>query len=418
MTAELQRFVELDRRLVEVGKKIKILTSLNWPEKIGAEFLEQYRKGNPKLPKVSYAKLDYKKESAELRSIMAACDRKHPIGNYLFLTAESYWTAAQMLENRGTPLFTEFSIGLYGRPTDAIGPQGLSHLHAARHFIDVTRDFIAAYVIDQGDYCLTAEHVAKEIRDRLLPHFPGEKVDVVIDPDLSSKAAAGAQRVRIRGAACFSAMDIEQLIHHEGFVHMLTAINGRRQPYLGSFGLGSPRTTRTQEGLATFAELVTSSIDLNRLRRIALRIPAVHMALEGANFIEIFKYFMEAGQDDKESFQSAARVFRGGDPKGRVAFTKDAVYLEGLILTHTFLRKSVQANKYHFAEYLFSGRLTLGDVVALEPFFESGFIAPPKYEPPWLENRRCFAAYLCYSVFANQITLGNFALEDFETRQI
>ena len=44
--------------------------------------------------------------------------------------------------------------------------------------------------------------------------------------------------------------------------------------------LGSPRTTKTQEGLATFAELITSSIDLARLRRIALRIPAVHMGLE------------------------------------------------------------------------------------------------------------------------------------------
>lgn len=418
LSPELKKLIELDKRLVEVGKQIKILTSLNWPEKLSEEFLADWRKGSPKLPKVTYPKLDYKREIAELRAIMKACDRAHPIGSYIFLTAESYWIAAQMLERRGTPQFTELSISLYGRPTDTIGPQGLSHLGAAQHFIDVTRDFIAAYQIEKGELCLTAEQVAELIRDRLIPYFCENKVEVVIDPDLSSKAAAGAQRIRIRGGACFSRMDVEQLIHHEGFVHMLTALNGRAQPYLGSMALGAPRTTRTQEGLATFAELHTSSIDLSRLRRIALRIPAVAMGLDGASFIDVFKYFLEAGQDEAESFQSAGRVFRGGDPKGKVVFTKDAVYLEGLILTHTFLRKTVQANKYHFAEYLFAGRLTLGDVVALEEFFESGLIAPPRYEPPWLVNRNCLAAYLCYAVFANSISLGNITLEDFRTRHI
>lgn len=418
LTPELKRLIELDKRLVEVGKKIKILTSLNWPEKLSIEFLADWKKGNPRLPKVNYPKVDYKAEETELRAIMKASDREHPIGNYIFLTAESYWIAAQMLEHRGTPQFTEFSIELYGRPTDTIGPQGLSHLGAAQHFIEVTQGFIAAYNSSEAEFCLSAEQVAAVIQGRLIPYFTDHKVEVVIDPDLSSKAAAGAHRIRIRGGASFSAMDIEQLIHHEGFVHMLTALNGRAQPHLGSMALGAPRTTRTQEGLATFAELHTSSIDLSRLRRIALRIPAVAMGLDGGSFIDVFKYFLESGQDEKESFQSTSRVFRGGDPKGKVVFTKDAVYLEGLILTHTFLRKTVQANKYHFAEYLFSGRLTLGDVVALEPFFQSGLIAPPRYEPPWLVNRNCLAAYLCYAAFANTISLGNIALEDFRTRHI
>ena len=61
--------------------------------------------------------------------------------------------------------------------------------------------------------------------------------------------------------------------------------------------------------------------------------------------------------------------------------------------------------------------MTLGDVIALEPFFESGFIAPPYYEPPWLKNRSSLAAYLCYSVFANQIKLSAVALEDFLTME-
>ena len=34
-------------------------------------------------------------------------------------------------------------------------------------------------------------------------------------------------------------------------------------------------------------------------------------------------------------------MFRGGDVRGKVAFTKDAAYLEGLLLVQTFLRKAI-----------------------------------------------------------------------------
>ena len=37
-------------------------------------------------------------------------------------------------------------------------------------------------------------------------------------------------------------------------MHTATALNGRRQRYFKSLGLGSPRTTPDQEGLAAFAE--------------------------------------------------------------------------------------------------------------------------------------------------------------------
>jgi len=239
-------------------------------------------------------------------------------------------------------------------------------------------------------------------------------VCIIVDPAMASKAAAGAQRIRLRSATLFTPMDVAQLVHHEGYVHMLTALNGREQPHLSSLGLAAPRTTWTQEGLATFSELVSASVDLNRMRRIALRTRAVQMGLDGADFLEIFRFFLEAGQDEYESFQSAARIFRGGDPRGRIVFTKDVVYLQGLLRTHTFLRKAVQSNKFYYAEHLFAGRLTLGDVIALEPFFESGLIAPPYYEPPWLKKRSCLAAYLCYSVFANQIDLAAIRLEHFQ----
>jgi hypothetical protein len=107
-------------------------------------------------------------------------------------------------------------------------------------------------------------------------------VRVVLDPDLASKAIAGATRIRLRASARFSELDKAQLLQHEAFVHVGTALNGRAQPRLTSLSLGAPRTTQTQEGIAMLAELLTGSIDIQRLRLIALRVVAVQQALDGA----------------------------------------------------------------------------------------------------------------------------------------
>src|SRR5690606_23946017 len=97
----------------------------------------------------------------------------------------------------------------------------------------------------------------------------------------------------------------------------------------------SPLVTATQEGLATFAELVTGASDIERLKRISLRIVAIHMAMHGADFIQVFRFFLDAGQTEGDSFASTQRVFRGVPTTGGAAFTKDTVYLHGLLSVHT-----------------------------------------------------------------------------------
>jgi len=413
----LENAVKLDAKIVKLTKNIRILRNLSWPVPVVKKFIADWEKGKAELPEIKYPSFKYTEEVKALKALMSHCDRAHPLMNFLYKTARSYVSSATMLEYVGTPAFTEFSREIYGSPRDRIWTTSITNLEAAEHFIGCTDDFISACPLKSEDVCLMADYVAEEMRKQVVPFFNKHEVDVIVDKDLASKAAASANRIRIRNFTCFSPMDIPQLLVHEAFVHTLTMLNGREQPNLKTLGLGAPRTTRTQEGLALFAELITTSIDINRLRRIALRVKAIDIAMQGADFIEIFKFFLNSNQDETESFQSAARIFRGGDVKGGVVFTKDAVYLEGLIYIHTFFHKAIQRGKIDYPHLLLSGRLTFSDVVELEPYFKSGFLAGPIYEPSWITNKECLTAFLSYSAFSNQIDLNSVDLDDFKSNE-
>ncbi|MDH3284739.1 MAG: flavohemoglobin expression-modulating QEGLA motif protein, partial [Acidobacteriota bacterium] len=390
---------------------------LSWPPEVRERFLERWHAGDRALPEVEPRPARFDEAADELRAVADACDAAHPLGAYVRRTAESYLTAARMLSSAGTPEFTHSSVALYGAPGDPIAPGAMSNVEAADHFIRYSESFRGTAAMPEQEFCIVPEAVRDHLQRVADEAFPGETVEVVLDPGLSSKAAAGARRVRVRAGTCFADVDFAQLAEHEVLVHTLTMLNGRLQPRLGSLGLGAPRTTCTQEGLATTAELITGAVDLGRLRRIALRIRAVAMGLEGADFLDVFSFFLEAGQSPRESFSSTMRVFRGGDPAGKgVVFTKDAVYLQGMLSVHTFLRKALQAERIELIHRLFAGRMTLGDVLALEPWFESGLIEGPRFEPAWVKNRHTLAAYLVYSLFVNRIQLDMFELDFFRDR--
>jgi len=408
----LQHFAELDRRLVAAVKGIKLLASVSWPASLQAQFIEGWNAGRPQLPNVEYAKFDYSPARAELAAVSGAADPGHPIGDYLRRTAESWCIATELLEAAGTPTVTQHSIRLFGRPGDRLPGGSVSNLDAAKHFIDLADELDRELVTSRADYCIPVETLRDELQASIDAFFTHHQVTVEIDPNLIAKAAAGPTRIRLRSSTCFSEYDKNQLLEHEAFVHSLTALNGREQPHLKSLALNSPRITATQEGLATFAELMSGSIDIERMKRISLRIVGIHKAMHGADFIDVFRFFHYAGQSDADSFTSAMRVFRGAPLTGGSAFTKDTVYLHGLLSVHTFFRWALKNQKLKLCRSLFAGKMALHDVLALEPYFDSGYIAAPLYLPPWVQQANGMAGALAFSLFANKIRLDHVEAED------
>jgi uncharacterized protein (TIGR02421 family) len=400
----IERVRAADAELTVLAKRIRVLGGLSWPEGTVERFLESWRRKDPRMPEVPSVRCDLRPE----RDALDALDERlgsHPLEQFLAATARSYSLAACMLDEAGRAPFTELSRAIYGGPRDLIAGANITHEEAARRLLETTDNLTAAGVIAEGELDLSAEEVAEKMRERFARFFGDAAPVVEIDPDLASKAAAGATRIRLRAKTSFSTLDLHQLVQHEAFVHAATALNGRAQPVLSSMGLGAPRTTLTQEGLATLSELVMGVMDIARLRRLALRIVAIELALDGADFLDVFHCFLEAGQSEDESAHSAMRVFRGGDVRGRVAFTKDVVYLSGLVAAHTFLRKAIAENRPHLVRRVFAGRITLGDVGRLDRDFAEGHVIEPRFFPDWARDLHRLSAYLAFTSIIHQIDL-------------
>lgn len=411
--SRLDKTIEHDSLLVETVRPMKILGALSWPGELEKKFLEAWRSGRPELPVVQLEQQDYSKQIEVLEGLQSQCDRGHPLDNLIFKTARSYSSAARMLGAIGTPDFTNYSIELYGKPNDRYKTQDWTALDAADFFLDKTDELLGGFVVPPTVADIPVEEFAERLQKEIDTFFIDDKVEVIIDPSLSSKAIAGSNRVRLRAGAKYSELDLDQLLVHEAHIHAATMHNGKRQTNLKLLSLGAPRTTRTQEGIAVMAELMTLSLDIVRLRRIALRIKAIAMALDGADFIEVFKSFLEAGQSEEESYQSTVRCFRGGDVRGKTVFTKDTVYLKGLMEVYAFLAVTIHENRPELVSALFAGRLSLGDVVELAPYFETGFLDGPHYMPYWASDLRTLASVLACNAFFTRVDLTEVKLENF-----
>lgn len=396
--SSLERIRALDDDLVRLISDFLILGPLSWPKETMREFLRSVKNHNLILPKINYPKPDYRDKIAALKAYLKKLGKdEHPAISFLRDTAQSYLDAYNILQGVGTEDVSEFSRKLYGSPKDYLPNYKRRNVDIARYFLRVAENY--RFSMTDEPMTMTAgqfRHALERRVGRAINPLQ-DAISITVDSNLTARAAAGSNYVKIRKGAIFSRNDLDQLFHHEVMVHTLTYINGRRQPLLKTLGYNAPRTTATQEGLAVFAEYISMSIELVRLNRIALRIIAIDMAERGADFIDLFRFFREHEQNDEESYYSAMRIFRGGNGDGGIIFYKDNVYLRGLIEVASFLKQAMHDGMIHDIALLFCGKLTTQDVLRLQPLSDRGHIADPAYMPDWAKNSSELAAHLAFN---------------------
>ena len=190
----------------------------------------------------------------------------------------------------------------------------------------------------------------------------------------------GTQLVTIQGnlhVACDYEIErarIIPLLAHEIGTHSVTRHNGRLQP-LRVLECGLADYDRMQEGLAVLAEYLCGYLPASRLRVLAARVEAAHMAVLDCEMPEIFATLYEDYKlDEHSAFHTALRAKRGG------GLTKDAVYLRGIMEIMDYL-----ANGGDF-EILFVGKFALKQLHTLERLIDEGLLLKPDLLPRYLDD--------------------------------
>lgn len=397
-----ERIEYVSNLLFEASQSIRILSHVSWNASIRDRFFARQARV---LPEVTYPEFN----PAPVLEMIAAA-RLHIessfIDEWLARLADDLEDSARMMAGAGKPEFFSYSRKLFGIPDDPLPDNLTTSIALARKFDELLTSVMTVDLGEPPEACYMAQAVATAMTDAVTEMFGDDAPEVLIVDELSANALAGPRRIRIRRNACFSDKDIRQLVEHEAYIHVATSLNGLAQPHLKILGASHPGITKTQEGLAVFAEFITGSIDLGRMRRLADRVIAIQMAIEGADFLDVYQYFLSRIENEGQSFENARRVFRGGVVSGGAPFTKDIVYLDGLLSVHNFLRAIVSSGRSDCLRLLFCGKLDIDDIPVIHELTQMGLCQPARYLPPWASDLRFLLCYLAYSSFLNGVDLS------------
>lgn len=389
-----------------VSAKTRLLDALQWPAEVERRFFAQ---GGRELPEVEYAidRERARKHVIELDQLAMTLDVADPIQHWLARVARSYADGNRLLLAVGTKRFHEISVDVYGGPRTWFDDD-TSNLDLAEH-LDARLSGEVARAPTRKEIAAMLD--AQAFGDALVKRAAGIglPLEAVVDDGLCAKILAGTGRVRVRAGATFHPSEVEGLFVHEVETHALTAQNGAAQPELSFLRSGGPRTTRTQEGLAVFAELHAHALTVARMRRIVTRVRLVAMAEDGATFLDLYRKLQELGASERDAYFDAQRICRGGTVEGGAPFTKDACYLAGLMEVFNFLQVAARGGASEVIELLACGRVSFDDLAPLLALRRKGILRPPKHRPRWVAAWDGLLPYFAFTSFLREIDLGQVA---------
>lgn len=392
--------------LARSDRRARVLEAIGWPRAVEEQF---FAGGAGALPEVSY-EVDRDPLRDRVRELDAAersIEGDDPISEWLRAAVGSMRDASRMVLALGTAEFSRLSRELYGGPRTRFHGGSERNIDLAVHVLGRLRPHGSDEARDEGEAeTLDAEALAAGLRARAAREYPAMTVTVVVDPDATAKVVAGTSRVRVRADATFSPLEADALWHHEVETHVLTGQNGAAQPEAGFLRTGGPRSTRTQEGLAVFSELHHHCASIERLRRLASRVLLVDMAEQGASFLDLYRHLVAEGAPEREAYLDAQRVCRGGLVTGGAPFTKDTVYLAGLLDVQAFLSAVVREGFRDEMELLACGRIALDDLTALVHLRRRGILRRPRHVPAWLRRWRTLVPEFAFLSFLDTVALS------------
>lgn len=271
-----------------------------------------------------------------------------------------------MLGNMNKPDFLYGSMQLFGKLDDQL-------VDTARGLLET----IPARSREQwGQKQVTAQAFAELARaeiEKYRQQFPDFKPQVLLRDDITGLMVSQGNllvgsRVKLSGSR------VEALLEHEVGTHVLTYFNGQAQPFkLLSAGLAGYE--ELQEGLAVLAEYLVGGLSKPRLRLLAARVVAAQYLIDGASFIDTFRLLKDSYHFKQQfAFNIVTRIYRGG------GYTKDAVYLRGLLGLLQYLR----LEPLH--ELFFIGKIAISHIPIIQELRRREVLHAPALLPHFLNT--------------------------------
>ena len=233
-----ERVRELSDRIVEAQGPIRLLSAINWDDRIKEEFFANGCTEQPKVDRDYYAereiRLDPDATREEFSAIEAAIASTlgplSPAGTLMRFMCEQFRQTVDMIEARGTDRFSEISGLLYGTPSDVFhvgGPTVADLALTLRETLEANAGAIMELVDDRS---IPGSEAARMLQNQLDESVGPGVIDVREDDGIAADAAAGSTYIKVRGDRFFSQRDIDLLEAHEGWVHVASTMNGPRSP--------------------------------------------------------------------------------------------------------------------------------------------------------------------------------------------
>jgi uncharacterized protein (TIGR02421 family) len=404
----------LSDRLVEAQRPIRILDAIKWDDDIERAFFDRGCRELPPVTRDYYLSrpLPFRPEDklAELHAIERDIRRHlgefNAPGQIMARMCQEYREVVHLLTHRGTPIFSEISERLYGSASDSFHAGDPNLVDLGHMMSDILDNLSREAIFGQEEPSLDAPQAVEELSGRLCDYFRDpQAVRVRLSDGIVADAAAGSDYIKVHQNARFTPREVRLLEVHEGWVHLGTTLNGQAQPVCTFLSKGPPSSTVTQEGLAVLTEVFAFASHPGRVRRLTNRIEGVAMAEAGANFLDVYRYFLEEGYSSRESYQHTMRIFRGSLPEGCGPFTKDLCYSKGFVLIYNYIRLAVSKGMVRRVPLLFCGKTTLGDIKTIAQLVEEGLVAPPRFVPPQFRDLHALSAWMCFGNFLNRLSL-------------
>ena len=396
---EKNRLSKLSELIFMASREVKILRHISWPEEVRINF---FKHNSSKIPKVTYPGYN----DSDLKSILNQAEqlfRDTKYDDWLRKKVTEIRKSSELLDACGTKEFFKISSDIYGLPTTPIQDKTTMPRDLSDQFEEIINSIDSSQIMRMHSPKISSYEVVDKISNTVNTYFGKAAPKLKIVKELSAKATASSKTIKIRENGEFDETDIKQLLNHEAYIHVATTLNGRAQSKMKILGSNYGSITKTQEGLAVFSEFITGSIDVDRMRRISDRVVAIQMSIDGADFLDVFKFFLDKSGSENQAFEITRRVFRGGILTGGAPFTKDIVYLDGLIRVYNFFRSAIAQGKTECIQLIFSGKMDLDDIPIVYSMYKEGLVEKPKFIPPWATDLNFLICHFSFSVFLENI---------------